>query len=94
MERLGEVAGLDAAPPFPRLTYHDAMERYGCDRPDTRYALEIRDFTEVLGALESGILRGAVAGGGRIRGLALQGGARLSRKQIGGIEDAAKSAGA
>ena len=70
------------------------MERYGCDRPDTRYALEIRDFTEVLGALESGILRGAVAGGGRIRGLALQGGARLSRKQIGEIEDAAKSAGA
>ncbi len=94
MERLGEVAGLDAAPPFPRLTYHDAMERYGSDRPDTRYDLELRDFTEVLGALESGILRGAVARGGRIRGLALKGGARLSRKQIGGIEDAARSAGA
>ena len=94
MERLGEVAGLDAAPPFPRLTYHDAMERYGCDRPDTRYELKLHDFTDVLGALESGILRGAVAGGGRIRGLALEGGARLSRKQIGGIEDAAKSAGA
>ena len=94
MERLGEVAGLDAAPPFPRLTYHDAMERYGCDRPDTRYDLELRDFTEVLGALESGILRGAVASGGRIRGLGLKGGARLSRKQIGGIEDAARSAGA
>ena len=94
METLGEVAGLDAAPPFPRLTYHDAMERYGCDRPDTRYDLELHDFTDVLGALESGILRGAVARGGRIRGLALEGGARLSRKQIGGIEDAAKSAGA
>ena len=94
METLGEVAGLDAAPPFPRLTYHDAMERYGCDRPDTRYDLELHDFTEVLGALESGILRSAVARGGRIRGLALEGGARLSRKQIGGIEDAARSAGA
>ncbi|MYG82039.1 MAG: aspartate--tRNA ligase, partial [Gemmatimonadetes bacterium] len=76
MEKLAEVAGIDAPTPFLRLAYHDVMERFGSDRPDLRYALEIRDFTEVLGALDFGILRGAIARGGRIRGLRLEGGAR------------------
>ena len=94
MGELAKVAGIDAPTPFPRLTYHDAMERFGCDRPDLRYDLEIRDFTAVLGELESNILRGAVASGGRIRGCGLAGGARLSRKQILGLEAAAKAGGA
>ena len=94
MVDLAEVAGIDAAPPFRRLDYHEAMERYGCDRPDTRYDLEIRDLTDVLGGLDSDILRRVVAGGGRIRGLALDGGARLTRKQIVAMEDAARATGA
>ena len=94
MGELAEVAGIEARTPFARLTYHEAMERYGSDRPDLRYDLEIRDFTLVLGELESNILRGAVAGGGRIRGFGLEGGARLSRKQILGLEAAAKAGGA
>ena len=94
MVDLAEVAGIDAAPPFQRLDYHEAMERYGCDRPDTRYDLEIRDLTDVLGGLDSDILRRVVAGGGRIRGLALDGGARLTRKQIVAMEDAARATGA
>ena len=94
MEGLAEVAGIEARTPFARLTYHEAMERFGCDRPDLRYDLEINDFTAVMGELESHILRSAVAGGGRIRGFGLGGGARLSRKQILGLEAAAKAAGA
>ena len=94
MGDLAEVGGIEARTPFPRLTYREAMERYGCDRPDLRYDLEIRDFTAVLGELESNILRGAVAGGGRIRGFGLEGGALLSRKQILGLEAAAKAGGA
>ena len=94
MGDLAEVGGIEARTPFPRLTYHEAMERYGCDRPDLRYDLEIRDFTPVLGELESNILRGAVDSGGRIRGFGLEGGARLSRKQILGLEAAAKGGGA
>ena len=94
MIQLAEVAGIDACAPFQRLTYHEAMENYGSDRPDLRYGLEIRDFSEVLGALDFGILRGAVARGGRIRGLPLEGGARLTRRQIDAIEQAAKAAGA
>ena len=94
MRELAEVAGIEARTPFARLAYHEAMERFGCDRPDRRYELEIRDYTPVLGELESNILRGAVAGGGRIRGFGLEGGARLSRKQIVGLEAAAKTGGA
>ncbi len=94
MARLAEIAGIEAATPFMCLPYRDAMERFGCDRPDLRYGLEIRDFSAILGALSSNILRGAVAAGGRIRGLQLVGGARLSRRQIDAIERAAKAAGA
>ncbi len=94
MARLAEVAGIEADTPFQRLTYRDAMERFGCDRPDLRYGLEIGDYSDVLGALDSNILRGAVAKGGRIRGLHLAGGARLSRRQIDAIERAAKAEGA
>ena len=94
MRQLAEVAGIDAPTPFRRLAYHDAMERFGSDRPDLRYGLEIRDFTDVLGTLDFRILRGAVAAGGRIRGLRLEGGARLTRRQIDAIEQAARAAGA
>ena len=94
MQELAGVAGIEAPAPFQRLTYHDAMERFGSDRPDLRHGLEIRDFTEVLGTLDFRILRGAVAAGGRIRGLGLEGGARLTRRQIDAIEQAARSAGA
>ncbi len=94
MGELAAVAGIEARAPFKRLTYREAMERFGCDRPDLRYELEIEDFTAVLGELESNILRGAVAGGGRIRGFGLAGGARLSRRRIVAIEAAARAAGA
>ena len=94
MARLGEVAAVEANPPFARLTYHEAMERFGSDRPDLRYGLEIRDFSEVLGALDFRLLTGAVARGGRIRGLRLDGGARLTRRQIEQVEGAARAAGA
>ena len=94
MAGLAEVAEIEAKTPFMRLSHHDAMERFGCDRPDLRYDLEIRDHTAVLGVLDSRILRGAVAKGGRIRGLHLADGARLSRRQIDAIEHAARAAGA
>ena len=94
MNELAEVAGIEARTPFARLTYHEAMERFGCDRPDLRYDLEIRDFTQVLGELESNILRWTVESGGRIRGFNVAWGARLTRRQILDIESAAKSTGA
>ena len=91
---LAGVAGIAARPPFPRLTWRELMDRYGSDRPDLRWAVDIRDWTDALSGSESAILRAAVAGGGRIRGLLLEGGARLSRREIEAVETQAKEAGA
>ena len=94
MARLAEVAGIDAPLPFPRLTWSEAMERFGSDRPDLRQPLEIRDWTTATAAVDFRILRAAVEAGGRVRGIHLPGGAGLSRKQIDALEAKAKSAGA
>jgi aspartyl-tRNA synthetase len=91
---LWKVAGQNVPVPFPVLTYADAMERFGSDRPDTRYGLEILDATKVFGASEFGIARQAIAAGGRVRGIVVPNGAVLSRKQVDEIEAEAKSAGA
>ncbi len=94
MNSLTSEAGFPDAAPMPEMTWDEAMNRFGSDRPDLRWSLEISDWTEALGGLDFGILQSAVKGGGRIRGLHLVGGATLSRRQIEAIEEAAKSAGA
>ncbi len=92
--RLAPLAGAVAEPPFARMSWDEAMERYGSDRPDLRWTLDIHDRSEVLGALDFRLLRGAVARGERIRTLQLEGGARLSRREIAALEGAARGAGA
>jgi len=94
MNALTAEAGFPDAAPMRELTWDEAMNRFGSDRPDLRWSLQISEWTEALGGLEFGILQSAVKGGGRIRGLHLPGGAALSRKQIEAIEAAAKAAGA
>jgi aspartyl-tRNA synthetase len=94
MASLAEIAGIDAPLPFPRLTWAEAMERYGSDRPDLRFELEIEDWTKATADVEFGIVRSQVEAGGRVRGLRLAGGARLSRRQVELIETQAKAAGA
>ena len=91
---LWQVGGREARPPFPQMTYADAVERYGSDRPDTRYELHILDATRLFGASEFGIAKQAIANGGRVRGLVVPHGAAMSRKQVDEIEEEAKSAGA
>ena len=94
MIRLSRVAGLDVEPPFQRLAYRDALERYGSDRPDLRFGLEIEDWSEPFADVRFGITRSALDAGGRVRGLRVEGGAALSRKQVGVVESAARKAGA
>ena len=91
---LWKTAGQPVPSQFPVLTYRDAMERYGSDRPDTRYALEIQDATEVFAASEFSIARQAIAAKGRVRGIVVPHAAVLSRKQVDEIEAEAKDAGA
>jgi aspartyl-tRNA synthetase len=87
-------AGENVTTPFPMMTYAEAMERYGSDRPDTRFNLEIQDATSFFAASEFGIAKQAIAAGGRVRGIVVPNGAALSRKQVDEIEAEAKSAGA
>jgi aspartyl-tRNA synthetase len=95
MVALASVApGVEAESPFERMSYAEVLDRFGSDRPDLRYALEISDWTASLGSLDSQILRGAVENGGRVRGLLLEGAATLSRKEIEAIEAMSKAAGA
>jgi aspartyl-tRNA synthetase len=70
MQRVFEAAGTEIGPPpYPRMTYEEAMRRYGSDRPDLRYALEIADLSEVVAEAEFKVFSGALAGGGTVRGL-------------------------
>jgi aspartyl-tRNA synthetase len=85
---------VDVPESFPRMSYHDAMENYGSDRPDTRYELRLFDATDAFRGADFGITRAAIEAGGRVRGIRIPGGAALSRKQVDEIEQIAKSGGA
>ncbi|MDA1082469.1 MAG: aspartate--tRNA ligase [Gemmatimonadetes bacterium] len=87
-------AGAAAPAVMPRITYADAMDRYGTDRPDLRYGLEISDWTSVFEGIAFNITRSAIDAGGRVRGIVLPGAAAWSRKQVDDVEALAKSAGA
>src|SRR5256886_293624 len=87
-------AGLEVPASFRRMSYADAMERYGSDRPDLRYELEIFDASDVFCHTEVTIAPAAIAQGGRVRGIRVPGGSGLSRQQLDELEASAKSAGA
>src|SRR3954470_1553804 len=91
---LWRESGRDVPNTFPRMSYAEAMERYGSDRPDTRYELELFDASEVFRGIDFGITRSALEAGGRVRGIRVPGGATLSRKQVDEIEADAKKGGA
>jgi aspartyl-tRNA synthetase len=90
---LWDEGGHRIARPFPRLAYREAMERFGSDKPDLRYGLEIADWTGGVRGLGIPFFEPALAGGGRVRGIAVPGGAALSRKDVDQLADAAKQLG-
>jgi aspartyl-tRNA synthetase len=91
---LWKEGGVSIPIPFPRMKYADAVDRYGTDRPDLRYGLELFDATEAFRSSDFIITRSAIESGGRVRGIRIPGGAALSRKQVDDLEALAKSAGA
>jgi len=92
---LKELRDFDVQLPIPRMTYDEAMEKYGTDRPDTRFDLLLCDLSEAVGATGFQVFHKAVESGGVVRGLRVPGGAdRLSRKDIDGCEKVAKELGA
>ncbi|MSP21656.1 MAG: aspartate--tRNA ligase [Dehalococcoidia bacterium] len=80
--------------PFPRIRYVEAMERFGSDKPDLRYGLEIADLTAAVAGTDFQVFANAVAAGGRVRGLAVPGGASTPRREIDRLVELAKSNGA
>ena len=72
------------ATPFPRLSWHEAMDRYGSDKPDTRFGLELQDLTEVARGCGFRVFADAVAKGGVVKGITVRGGADLTRGRIEG----------
>ncbi|GAC1516349.1 MAG: aspartate--tRNA ligase [Gemmatimonadaceae bacterium] len=87
------VADVPISTPFPRMSYAQAMEDYGIDRPDLRFGLKIADRTEVFRSTDFGIARSVIANGGRVRGVVVPGGATITRKEQDELQALAKSAG-
>lgn len=81
--------------PLPRLTYTEAMERFGSDKPDTRFGMEIIDLTDTVKDCGFGVFASAVSGGGTVRAITAKGGAaKLSRKEIDKLTGFVKGIGA
>ena len=80
--------------PFPRLTWHEAMERYGSDKPDLRYGLELSDCSDIAASSGFGVFSSTIANGGRVRGIVMPGGASLSRREVDAFTNLAKTMGA
>ncbi|MGZ8494138.1 MAG: aspartate--tRNA ligase [Gemmatirosa sp.] len=87
-------AGVQVHTPFRRMAYAEAMERYGIDRPDLRYGLELRDVSDVFRGTEFGVAATVLEAGGRFRALVAPGGARFSRKEQDELTALAKGGGA
>jgi aspartyl-tRNA synthetase len=77
-----ELKGLELKRPFARLTYEDAMNRFGSDKPDMRFGLEIRDFTGALRDCQAKVFTGAIQKGGVVRGIRIPKGGEMSRKDL------------
>jgi aspartyl-tRNA synthetase len=93
-EVVKEVKGLEIAIPFPRLPYHEAMDRYGSDKPDTRFGLELKDISDIAEASDFKVFLQAVELGGKVKGFAAPGMAGLSRKEVDDLTNEAKVFGA
>ena len=93
MEEIFRAAGAKLQGPYPRMSYREAMERFGSDKPDTRFGVEIRDLTTHLKDSSFRVFSDAVKQGGVIKGLVVPGGAAWGRQRIDNLVDAAKGMG-
>lgn len=88
------VAGIAVAPPFLRMTYAEAMARFGNDKPDTRFGLEFQDLTSLAAKCGFKVFRAVAESGGQVKALCVPGGAVTSRKQLDLWTEFAKASGA
>ncbi len=90
-----EALGVEIETPLPRLTYKEAMERYGSDKPDTRYAMEITDISDVVASCGFGVFTGAIAGGGKVAAITAKNAySVLTRKEVDKLTEEVRGMGA
>ncbi len=90
-----EALGVDIQLPLPRITYKEAMERFGSDKPDTRYGMELYDLSDIVKDCGFGVFSNTVKGGGSVRGITAKNAFNsLSRKEIDKLTDSVKGNGA
>ena len=89
-----KAAGVDVKPPFIQMPWQEAMDRYGSDKPDTRFGLELFDIGDIILQSEFQIVKNTLENGGIVRGIRIPGGAKYSRKEIDDITKLAVSFGA
>jgi len=88
-----ELLGETLSVPLPRMTYHEAMRKYGTDAPDLRFALEIEDVSDIAAQCEFRVFRQAVEEGGEVRGICVPGGAGMPRSKVDGLVEWIKQFG-
>ncbi|MEO5928676.1 MAG: aspartate--tRNA ligase [Candidatus Kapaibacterium sp.] len=89
-----EIKGIDLQLPLLRMPYHEAMSRYGTDKPDIRFSVELHDVADIFGSTGFSVFKGTLESGGAIAGIKVSGGATYSRKVIDELTEVAKRYGA
>lgn len=90
MEKLFSISDIDVPDKIQRMSYQEAMDRFGTDKPDLRFGMELKDLSEVIKDSEFKIFSGTVADGGQVKAINFKGGADSSRSTIDGFEDYVK----
>ncbi len=94
MGKVLDLIGLPYSLPFPVMTYKEAMDRFGSDKPDTRFGMELTDISDIVKGSGFKVFSSVVEGGGVVKGICGKGIASYSRKQIEGLEELVKAYGA
>jgi len=93
MASMFAVNGIEIETPFPRLSYLESRSKYGTDKPDLRYDLDIKDLTGLGESIDSEIVKAALSGRGKLKGLCMKGSGDLSRSQLSKLDAKAKELG-
>lgn len=94
LKKIFKLVDVDISLPIPRMSWQEAMDRFGSDRPDTRFGMELKDVTEIVKDCGFGVFTGAVENGGSVRGINAKGQGAMPRKKIDKLVDFAKDFGA
>lgn len=94
LQRIFKRIGVEIELPLPRMTWQEAMDRFGSDKPDTRFGMELKDVTEIVKDCGFGVFTGAIENGGSVRGIRAEGQGAMPRKKIDKLVDFAKDFGA